>query len=217
MNSKEQPIPLSEESDLKSFALKRGAVVAGIADVEAINQYAPEGHQPSDLMMDAKNVIVIGTEPLLGAAWRTPNPRMMGVMGSFKLKKLKQVGISLAEYIEAHYQYYAIDYNTYTMETGSWDPALSIKLCAELAGLGTRALAGGMILNPEWGFLYYSLVITSMPLEADGPMTEPACPAPHYSQPLQTDNTGPDRQSTRQDKPCPGVRCTLDQNPNGTR
>lgn len=210
MNSKEQPIPLSNlsgpgekplseelsltpedgselnepqssdspENDLKSFALKRGAVVVGIADVETINQSAPEGHQPSDLMKDARNVIVIGTEPLLASAWRTPNPRMMGVVGSFKLKKLKQVGISLSEYIEAQYKYYAIDYNTYTMETGSWDPALSIKLCAELAGLGTRALAGGMILNPEWGFLYYSVVITSMALKADGPMIEPVCPAP---------------------------------------
>jgi len=168
----------SPENDLKSFALKRGAVVVGIADVEVINQSAPEGHQPSDLMKDAKNVIVIGIEPLLASAWRTPNPRMLGVVGSFKLKKLKQVGISLSEYIEARYQYYAIDYNTYTMETGSWDPALSIKLCAELAGLGTRALAGGMILNPKWGFLYYSLVITSMSLKADGPMIEPVCPAP---------------------------------------
>jgi epoxyqueuosine reductase QueG len=168
----------SPEDDVKSFALKRGAIVVGIADAEAIKQYAPEGHQPSDLMQDARSVIVIGTEPLLAGGWRTTNPRMMGVLGSFKLKKLKQIAISLAEYIEHHYQYYAIDYNTYTMATGSWDPVLSIKLCAELAGLGTRSLAGGMILNPEWGFLYYSLVVTSMPLSADGPMTEPACPAP---------------------------------------
>lgn len=168
----------STEDDLKAFALKRGAVVVGIADVEAIKQYAPEGHQPSDLMLEARSVIVIGTEPLLAGAWRTTNPRMMGVIGSFKLKKLKQISISLAEYIEAHYQYYAIDYNTYTMATGSWDPELSIKLCAEMAGLGTRSLAGGMILNPEWGFLYYSVVVTSMPLKADGPMAEPVCPAP---------------------------------------
>jgi len=170
--------PGSPEDDIKSFALQRGATVVGIADVEVIKQFAPEGHQPSDLMLNAKSVIVIGTEPLLAGAWRTSKPRMMGVIGSVKLKKLKQVGISLAEYIESHHEYYAIDYNTYTMETGSWDPALSIKLCAELAGLGTRALAGGMVLNPEWGFLYYSLVITSMPLKADGPMTEPVCPAP---------------------------------------
>lgn len=168
----------SSEEDLKAFALKRGAVVVGIADVEAIKQHAPAGHQPSDLMMEAQSVIVIGMEPLLAGAWRTTNPRMMGVTGSFKLKKLKGVAVSLAEYIEEHYQYYAIDYNTYTMATGSWDPNLSIKLCAEMAGLGTRALAGGMILNPEWGFLYYSLVLTSMPLQADGPMAEPACPAP---------------------------------------
>jgi epoxyqueuosine reductase QueG len=181
----------SDEDNLKAMALKQGAVVVGIADAEAIKQHAPEGHQPSDLMMEARNVIVIGVEPLLAGAWRTTNPRMMGVTGSLKLRKLKGVAVSLAEYIEEQYQYYAIDYNTYTMATGSWDPALSIKLCAELAGLGTRSLAGGMILNPEWGFLYYSLVVTSMPLKADGPMTEPVCPAPACVEMWQEAGTTP--------------------------
>ena len=50
----------SPEEDLKAFALKRGAVAVGIAEVEAIKQQAPAGHQPSDLMMEARNVIVIG-------------------------------------------------------------------------------------------------------------------------------------------------------------
>ncbi len=167
----------SPEADLKSFALQRGAAVVGIADAKAIMEYAPQGHQPSDLILDARSVIVIGIEPLLAGAWRTTSPRMMGVIGSYKLKNLKQIAISVAEYIEVQYGYYAIDYHNYTMATGSWDPALSIKLCASLAGLGMESLAGGMILNPELGFLYYSVVVTSMPLNADGPMAEPVCPA----------------------------------------
>lgn len=181
----------SPEEDIKAFALKKGAVVVGIADAEEIKRHTPEGHRPSDLMLEARTVIVVGVEPLLAAAWRTTNPRMMGVTGSFKLKKLKSVAVGLAEYIEQEHQYYATDYNTYTMATGSWDPALSIKLCAELAGLGTRSMAGGMILNPEWGFLYYSLVVTSMPLKADGPMTEPACPAPACVDMWQESGTTP--------------------------
>lgn len=168
----------SPEADIKAFAKRRGAVVAGIADVEAIKQRAPEGNAPTNLMPEARSVIVVGVEPLLAGAWRTTNPRMMGVIGGYKLKNLKSIAIAVAEYVESEHGYYAIDYNNYTMATGSWDPALSIKLCAELAGLGTRSLAGGMILNPEWGFLYYSVIITSMELEADGPMTEPVCPAP---------------------------------------
>lgn len=168
----------SPEAELKALALKKGAVVAGIADVAAIEQVAPPGQRPTDLMPEARSVVVAGIEPLLAGAWRTTSPRMMGVMGSYKLKKLKAIAVGIAEHIEAHHQAYAIDYNTYTMASGSWDAALSIKLCALMAGLGTPSLAGGMILHPEWGFLYYSAVITSLPLRADGAMVDPACPAP---------------------------------------
>src|SRR5690606_38678574 len=56
-------------------------------------------------------------------------------------------------------------------------PFLSISLAAELAGCGSRSLAGP-VLNPEHGFLYYAAVVTTMPLMPDGPLETPACPAP---------------------------------------
>lgn len=171
-------LPGSAEADLKAYALSKGAAVAGIADVAAIERVAPPGQRPSDLMPEARSVVVVGVEPLMAGAWRTTSPRMMGVLGSYKLKKLKQIAVGVAEHLEAHHQAYAIDYNSYTMASGSWDAALSIKLCAQMAGLGTPSLAGGMILHPDWGFLYYSVVITSLPLRGDGPMAVPACPSP---------------------------------------
>ncbi len=54
----------------------------------------------------------------------------------------------------------------------------SLKLHAELAGIGERSLAGDILLHPEFGMLYYGSVFTEMPLPPDGPMAENPCPAP---------------------------------------
>lgn len=56
-------------------------------------------------------------------------------------------------------------------------PLVSTKLLAEMAGLGTRSMAGAIILNPTYGFLYYSAAVTDMSLHPDGPLSEPVCPA----------------------------------------
>ncbi len=37
-------------------------------------------------------------------------------------------------------------------------------------------MAGGILLNPRYGLLYFNGVITTMPLPEDGPLTEPVCP-----------------------------------------
>jgi epoxyqueuosine reductase QueG len=58
------------------------------------------------------------------------------------------------------------------------EPPMSMMLAAELAGLGSRSLAAHIILNPEYGLLYYAAAITTLPLEPDPPLAEPACPHP---------------------------------------
>ena len=49
---------------------------------------------------------------------------------------------------------------------------------AELAGLGSRSLAAHIILNPEYGLLYYAALITTLPLEALSAAGQLACPHP---------------------------------------
>jgi ferredoxin len=39
-------------------------------------------------------------------------------------------------------------------------------------------LAAHIILNPEYGLLYYAALITTLPLEPSPPLAEPACPHP---------------------------------------
>ena len=61
-------------------------------------------------------------------------------------------------------------------EGGPRVPLQSLKLHAELAGIGARSLAGDILLHPEFGFMYYASVFTELELEADAPMAENPCP-----------------------------------------
>ena len=63
-------------------------------------------------------------------------------------------------------------------ESGPRVPLQSLKLHAELAGIGARSLAGDILLHPEFGFLYYASVFTELELEPDAPMAHNPCPAP---------------------------------------
>ena len=55
-------------------------------------------------------------------------------------------------------------------------PFLSISLAAELAGCGTKSLAGS-ILNSDHGFVYLAAVISTLPLPSDKPLATSVCPA----------------------------------------
>lgn len=82
--------------------------------------------------------------------------------------------MKISSLLEREYGHYAIYYDA--GDVAGLSPFLSLKLCAEMAGLGTRALAGGVILNRDHGLLSFACTITSMPLRADGPLKEPVCP-----------------------------------------
>ena len=163
---------------IKAFARAAGAPMVGIAAVEAINEHAPPGARPTDILPEAKSVVVVGVESSPGGAWRIPDPRLMGVISNNRLSRAKEIAFQVAEFIEKEFGYYAMPYGTYALASGGWDPVLSFKLCAELAGIGSRSLAGGMILNKDHGFPYLGVCLTSMPLPADGPVAESACPHP---------------------------------------
>jgi len=52
-----------ESSDVKRFAIDKGADLIGIASIERFAGY-PEGRRPEDLLPDAKSVIVVGVRVL---------------------------------------------------------------------------------------------------------------------------------------------------------
>jgi epoxyqueuosine reductase QueG len=165
---------VTAEQKIKELAIQRGADLAGIASVDDINKYAPPGHRPDDVLIGAKSVIVIAGIHTPRGAWRSPDYRTHYKNRDFPRIRMA-VAMAITSFIESEYGYYAL------AELPPWDghnPPLSLKLCAELAGLGTRSLAGALILHPELGMLNYHQVITTMPLAADGPISEPVCPHP---------------------------------------
>ena len=160
------------EDELKLFGTDRGAEQVGIASVVDINRYAPPGHRPEDILIGAKSVIVLAGYMTFHGAWRSPNYQTHYFNKDFSRIHTRIVK-DMAKFIESEYGYYALA--DVPQPVGLY-PSLSFKLCAEMAGLGTRSMAGGIILNRELGFINFAVCVTTMPLKADGPLEEPVCP-----------------------------------------
>lgn len=176
-----EPVPIEEALDLgraaqdiKDAALGFGADVAGIARADAWDEYVPEGYRPYDLLPNAKSVVVVGARGPTAGAWRSPNPRVMEVLG---LDFANDRAIAaLTGFIEQNYRHYTIQAPGLSV-TGH-QPPFSYMLAAVLAGLGTRSLAANIVLNPKYGLLYYSACITTLDLPGDPLLEQDVCPHP---------------------------------------
>ena len=162
-------------SDLvKQKALTFGADVVGIAPVERWNDYVPEGYRPYDLLPNAKSVIVVGARGPTAGAWKSPNPRLMEVLG---LDFANDRAIAaLNTWVEEDLKYNSIQ--APGLSVAGHQPLFSYMLAAVLSGLGTRSLAANIVLNPKYGLLYYSACITTAKLEPDEMLDQDVCPAP---------------------------------------
>jgi hypothetical protein len=166
-------LPPDAAQTIKKAALRSGATVCGIAPAAAFDADAPPGHRPGDLLPGARSVIVIGGSQPRAGDWRATSPAVLHSMGT--TERIQSVGRKLAHSIESELGYYAL---YVPPGTASGDtPFLSFMLAAELAGVGSRSLAGP-VLNRDHGFMYWSVVLTTAPLEPDAREAEPACPAP---------------------------------------
>lgn len=166
------------EDEIKSYALTRvGVLVAGIASVKEINKYAPEGYRPDDILPGAKSVIVLGgTQPTRGS-WKTP-PKYLPEAGPAG-DAITARAVGLSYFIEDKFNaeaVYSIVYPSMGGPYGGAVPWQSLKLHAEMAGLGKRSMMGSVILNPKYGFMDFSSVITNLDLGPDGPLKEKVCP-----------------------------------------
>lgn len=159
---------------IKAMAVGFGADVVGIAPAVRWDDFVPEGYRPYDLLPGAKSVIVVGTRGPSAGAWRSPNPRVMEVLG---LDFANDRAIAaLTGWIEKETGHMAIQ--APGLPVTGHQPPFSYMLAAVLAGLGTRSLAANIILNPRYGLLYYSACITKLDLPADPMLEQDVCPAP---------------------------------------
>ncbi|MBI2203359.1 MAG: hypothetical protein HYU41_05850 [Candidatus Rokubacteria bacterium] len=178
-------LPLDAKKRIHEGALRAGAVVCGVADAAAFDAVAPAGHRPADLLPGARSVVVVGGAQPRAGDWLA-SPWVLESMGT--TDRIQSVGRRVAQMIESEFGYYAL-FVPPGVESGS-NPFLSLMLAAELAGLGSRSLAGP-ILNRQHGMLYWSAVITTAPLEADTPEIDPACPAPPCRDMWEREGTTP--------------------------
>lgn len=178
-------LPLDAKQRIHDGALRAGAVVCGVADASAFGPLAPAGHRPGDLLPGARSVVVVGGAQPRAGDW-IASPWVLESMGT--TDRIHSVSRRVAQMIESEFGYYAL-FVPPGVESGS-HPFLSLMLAAELAGLGSRSLAGP-VLNRQHGMLYWSAVITTAPLEADLPETEPACPAPPCREMWERERTTP--------------------------
>ena len=128
---------------IKQLGLETGAVVVGVADVAAFNEFVPEGHRPDDILPGAKSVVVAGGRGPTAGSWRCPDYRVMEITG-YDFRENVAIHV-MCDFIEREYGYAALQ--APVLPTAGHRPPMSMMLAAVLAGLGTRSLAANIILN----------------------------------------------------------------------
>jgi len=182
------PAAVSFESlkdQLIEYSRRSGALVVGVADADAFGD-APEGFRPGDLLPQARSVVVLGGAPPRAGDWISPVVELQETMGTSD--RINTLGRKVAHFIEDRLGYYAL-FVPPGVNRGE-RPFLSLMLAAELAGCGSRSLAGP-ILHPTYGMLYFTAIITTAALPVDGPCAESACPAPACRDMWQSEGTVP--------------------------
>ena len=167
--------PEDAKQAILDYCLRKGALAAGVADLEAIERIAPAGHRPSDLMPRVRSVISLGVGGQTQGAWTVP-AKAMAYFGSTETRAYT-IAYGCSFYIESRFGARSIycppDLDN---ESGPRVPLQSLKLHAELAGIGARSLAGDILLHPEFGYMYFASVFTELELPPDAPMAENPCP-----------------------------------------
>ena len=169
--------PVDAKQAVLDYCLRKGALAAGVADLAALERIAPPGHRPSDLMPKVKSVISLGVGGQTQGAWSVP-AKAMGYFGSTETRAYT-IAYGAAFFIESKYHKASI-YCPPDMdnEKGPRVPLQSLKLHAEVAGIGARSLAGDILLHPDFGYMYFASIFTELELPPDQPMAENPCPAP---------------------------------------
>ncbi len=169
--------PLEAKESMRSYCEKKGALAFGIADLENLERIAPKGYGPSAILPKVKSVISIGVGGGTQGSWAA-DAKTLAYIGDTETHAYK-IAYGLAFFIEAKLGHRAIfvppDMDP---EKGARTPMQSLKLHAELAGIGARSMAGDILLHPEFGMMYYASVFTEMEVPADAPMADNPCPHP---------------------------------------
>jgi len=162
---------------IKKIALSSGAQLVGVASAKRLEEGSPKGHRPSDLMFNAKSVIVLACGRKLNEdrdyvyKWG-PDFSLTYI----KLKdEVKQRRTQARKCIEAVKSFLAEKNFKAVTEPHGWSGILSFKMAAYLAGLGAFG-KGSFVVNPKLGHLnILACILTDAPLQCGSPLTIDVC------------------------------------------
>lgn len=174
------------KDDVIGLALRRGATLACVGDPRRLDSVARPGQHPFDLLPETRSMIVLGGSSPRAGEWHSPRAEVMETLGT--ADRMAALGSALARHIEESYGYYALNVPTATDQDDT--AFLDFKAAAVVAGAGSPSLAGP-VLHPDHGFVYLTVVLTSLPLPPDDPLDEPACPAPSCVEMWEESGTTP--------------------------
>ena len=120
------PSDLLPSEPIKEVGRKAGALVIGVAAVDAFNEYVPEGHRPQDILPGARSVIVAGSQGPTAAAWQCEDHRLMEITG-YDFRENVAIHV-MCDTIERDYGYRALQ--APSLPTAGHHPPMSMMLAA---------------------------------------------------------------------------------------
>ena len=162
---------------IRTLGLKTGADLVGFASAEKLERGSPEGHRPSDLMPNAKSIVVLACGRKLNEdreysyKWG-PNFSLTFI----KLKEeVRQRRIEARKCIQEVKNFLAKKQFNAAVELHGWSAILSYKRAAHLAGLGVFG-KGSFIVHPNLGPLnILACIVTDAPLKYGTPLRVDVC------------------------------------------
>jgi epoxyqueuosine reductase QueG len=169
--------PAQAKAQVMAYARRHGALAVGVASVADIERVAPPGHRPSDVLPRVRSVISVGVGGPTAGDWFKPAKALAFNGGSESAAY--RIAYGLAYFIELNFGERSVFCPPDPDPSKGTRVAMqSLKLHAELAGIGARSIAGDILLHPEFGFMYYASTFTELELAPDAPMATNPCPAP---------------------------------------
>ena len=167
--------------NIKNFLEKRDVPVLGIASAEILNEKAPRGFRPKDMLEEAKSVIILG-KPLPLGVFHTPQTMKnkfytQAFSTYYQTMNDTAIGLSLMLEQEGHISLPVPSYSPITFHNGEPRGLMSLKHAAVEAGIGIMG-KNSLIIHPQFGnVLRFGGLVTTMPMTPDTPMDDPTlCP-----------------------------------------
>ncbi len=175
MEMKYRPEQLTDE--IRNLGLSNGAELVGFASAEKLERGSPRGHKPSDLMLNARSLIVLACGRKLNEdrdyfyEW-APNSTLTFIKLKDAVKERRKEARRSVEVVKNLLTERGFKAIT---EMHGWSGFLSFKMTAYLTGLGVFG-KGSFIVHPRLGPLnILTCILTDAALRYDTPLKIDAC------------------------------------------